>query len=89
MRLWTGFVDYLVLAVLDQPECYYGTPSPREPGNSIEIAQRKTERKKKSRKGGVGQRERGDKRKGKRGKRERGRERERKREREICYLAFH
>lgn len=45
MRLWTGFVDYLVLAVLDQPECYYGTPSPREPGNSTEIAQRKTERK--------------------------------------------
>lgn len=43
MRLWTGFVDYLVLAVLDQPECYYGTPSPREPGNSTETAQRKTE----------------------------------------------
>lgn len=51
MRLWTGFVDYLVLAVLDQPECYYGTPSPREPGNSTEIAQRKTEKEQESRKG--------------------------------------
>ena len=84
MRLWAGFVDYLVLAVLDQPECYYGTPSPREPGNSIEIAQRKTERKKKRAGRGVwGQREKRDERKEKRG------ERERKKEREICYLAFH
>lgn len=62
MRLWTGFVDYLVLAVLDQPECYYGTPSPREPGNSTETAQRKTQ---KERAGGAvwGHRERRDERK--------------------------
>lgn len=85
MRLWTGFVDYLVLAVLDQPECYYGTPSPREPGNSTEIAQRKTERKREQ-EGQCGQRERRDERKEKVGGE---RLRKRKREREICYLAFH
>lgn len=66
MRLWTGFVDYLVLAVLDQPECYYGTPSPREPGNSTETAQGETER---HRAGGAvrGQRERRGERKEKAG----------------------
>lgn len=78
MRLWTGFVDYLVLAVLDQPECYYGTPSPREPGNSIEIAQRETERnKKRAGRRGWGQRERRDERK------EKGGEREKKKERDL------
>jgi len=58
--------------VLDQPECYYGTPSPREPGNSIEIAQRKTERKKKKQEGGDGGRGReGIRERRKRGERER------------------
>lgn len=74
MRLWTGFVGYLVLAVLDQPECYYGTPSPREPGNSTETAQRKTERKREQ----EGHRERRDERKEKaRGEIKKEKERER------------
>lgn len=77
MRLWTGFVDYLVLAVLDQPECYYGTPSPREPGNSTETAQRK------QRERAEGQRERRDERKDKVGG-EIKKEKERKRDLLPC-----